>query len=100
MTEVNAPRTPRLTRVQVAGIICTVLAAVGYWMPHVVFAGSVSQVRSLCSSPAGALAQGLSEQAVAGCSDASIATGLLAMLGIAGLLMLIVPALANVRGAR
>jgi uncharacterized membrane protein len=82
-----------LTKVQVAGIIFLAAAVAGYFMPHLFFAGSVAQVRGICSSSAGAVAQGLNATAASACSQASAFAGVLALLGVAGVLMLVVPAL-------
>lgn len=64
--------------VAAAGLVITVLAAVLYWVPGIILVGSVSQVRGLCDSGIGLLAQG------SGCARAENWTGYLAAAAVAG----------------
>jgi hypothetical protein len=83
-----------ITKGQKWGIAALVVAAVGYWAPHVVFAGSVSQVRNLCSSPLGAIAQASSTATAHSCSTASTVTTLFVLLALAGAALTAWPLLA------
>lgn len=79
--------------VQVVGVVLIAAAAAGYWIPHVIYVGSVSQVRGLCASSAGSFAQALNRQAATDCASAGKWAAGLGLLALAGVLMLVVPAL-------
>lgn len=80
-------------RTQRLGVVFIAAAASGYWIPHVIYTGSVSQVRGLCASSAGSFAQALNRQAAADCASAGNWAAGLGLLALAGVLMLVVPAL-------
>lgn len=67
--------------VAAAGLAVVVLAAVLYWVPGIILVGSVSQVRALCDSGIGLLAQG------GGCTRAENWTGALAVAAVIGVAM-------------
>lgn len=81
----------------IAGMVVIVLAVIAYWMPGIVFVGSVSQVRSLCSSGAGLFAMAGSQTAESSCTDAESWTAVLAVAAVAGVGMIIAGVFRNRR---
>lgn len=69
------------------GAAAVFIAAGGYWVPGVIFGGrSVSDVRGICNSGLGLLAQAGSQGAQAACTHASDWTAGLAILAVAGVI--------------
>ena len=94
-----APAMPRAWRLRdhppviaAAGLAVMILAAVAYWMPGIIMTGSVSEVRSMCGTGVGLLAQAGSQATASGCARAENWTAGAAVAAIAGAGMIIAAA--------
>lgn len=85
----GAPKRKHAKGTAVAGVVVMVIAAVGYFQPGVIFNGSVSQVRGVCSSLAGELAQSVSPATQSSCTEVSTVTTVIVVAALLGLVMVL-----------